>query len=367
MENHVSFPGLGLDFNLKETAIENCFGIEGFNIQWYGIILSFGIICAFLLFYFLATKREQIDPDTVYNITLMVIPIAIIGARFVYVVTEWDRYAGKGFAYMINIRNGGIAIYGAIIFGLFTVLIYNKIKKQSSLAMLDALAPAVMLGQTIGRWGNFMNAEAYGWSESAANLPWRMVLDHVYVDGVYMGKAAVHPTFLYESLWNAIGLIIIFAFIYRKKKFNGQVFCTYMGWYGLGRAFIEMIRADSLYIPGTTLKFSVLVGIICVIASVICWAVFQKRQKEEEAELAEYTPAYAKIRSVVSGEQNALDESVYEEELDLEAIDSIEDVEEPNDIDDIDDIAETDEIDEEDLETLAEQDLLDGDIEDTDA
>ncbi len=367
MKNHVSFPGLGLDFNLNETAIENCFGIEGFNIQWYGIILSFGIICAFLLFYFLATKKEEIDPDSAYNITLLVVPIAIFGARFVYVVTEWEHYAGKGLAYMINIRNGGIAIYGAIIFGLITVLIYNKIKKQSSLSMLDALAPAVMLGQTIGRWGNFMNAEAYGWSESAEKMPWRMVLDHVYVDDVYMGKAAVHPTFLYESLWNAIGLILIFAVFYRKKRFNGQIFCVYMGWYGLGRAFIEMIRADSLYIPGTTLKFSVLVGFLCLISAVICWFVFSKRQKEEEAELAEYTPAYAKIRAVISGEENALDESVYEseeEEIDLQAIDEIEDTEE--EIDEIDEIVALEEIDEAELETLSEQDLIDGDIEDTD-
>ncbi len=346
--NKVKFPGFNLEFTLNETA----FTVFGLDIKWYGIIITTGILLSFLLFYRLAVKREQLDPDSIYNITLLVMPIAIIGARFVYVVTEWeDRFKGKGFLNMINIRQGGIAIYGAIIFGLITVLIYNKIKKQSSLSMLDALAPAVMLGQTIGRWGNFVNAEAYGWSEGVENLPWRMWLEKVYIDDIYQPDIHfVHPTFLYESLWNALGLAIILLFLYRKKKFNGEIFFAYIGWYGLGRAYIETLRADSLYIVGS-LKFSVFVGIVCVIAAVIGELVLYSRHKEEKNEMAEYTSAFETVRIAMSKEEDALDQSVFEAEGGSE--DEAEDESEA-----------LDELDENDTEVLAEQDMLDGDIED---
>jgi phosphatidylglycerol:prolipoprotein diacylglycerol transferase len=305
----IGFPGLGWEFDISSTA----FTVFGINIQWYGIIISVGIILAFLLFHRLATKKEQISVDTVYNITLLAVPIAIIGARFVYVATRWDVYKGTGFWNIINIRGGGLAIYGAVIFGLLTVLVYNKIKKTSSLAMLDALAPAVMLGQIIGRWGNFMNGEAYGWTENIEKFPWRMWLEKVVVDGEDVTAKfghCVHPTFLYESLWNLIGLVIILAVLYRKKKFNGQIFCAYMGWYGFGRFFIEMIRADSLYIGG--LKFSVLVGALCFIASIICALVFAHRGKVEKEELEEYQSGFAAARIASEKEGDALDQSIYD-------------------------------------------------------
>lgn len=343
--NEVKFPGLGLEFTLNETA----FTVFGLEIKWYGVIITTGILLAFLLFYHYAVKKEQLDPDSIYNITLLVMPIAIIGARFVYVVTEWeDRFKGKGFINMINIRQGGIAIYGAIIFGLITVLVYNKIKKQSSFAMLDALAPAVMLGQAIGRWGNFVNAEAYGWSEGVENLPWRMWLEKVYIDDIYQKDIHfVHPTFLYESLWNVLGLALILFVLYRKKKFNGEIFFAYLGWYGLGRAYIETLRADSLYIVGT-LKFSVFVGIVCVIAAIIGEIVLYRRHKEEKSEMSEYTSAFESVRIATSNEEDALDQSVFDTESE-EAADEAE---------------ELDELDENDIETLSEQDMLDGDIED---
>ncbi len=298
----VAFPGLGLEFNLNPTA----FTVFGIDIQWYGIILSTGIVLAFLLLLHNAVKKEGFDSDTVYNITLLIVPISIIGARFVYVATKWDYYKTKGFFDIINIRGGGIAIYGAIIFGLVTVLIYNKIKHINTFSMLDALAPSVMLGQIVGRWGNFMNAEAYGWSEGVENLPWRMELDRVYIDGIYQPDIHfVHPTFFYESLWNAIGLALILLVLYRKKKFDGEIFFAYIGWYGLGRAFIESIRADSLYLIGT-LKFSVFVGIVCVIAAIIGEIVLYKKHKNEQEELKEYKPSYASARMQSSNEADAL-------------------------------------------------------------
>ncbi len=342
MMNRIAFPEIGLEFNINPTA----FTVFGIEIQWYGIILSLGIVSAFLLFYYLATKKEQIILDTVYNVTLLVVPIAIIGARFVYVATKWEDYKGKGFLNMINIRAGGIAIYGAILFGLATVLIYNKIKRSSSLSMLDSLAPAVMLGQTIGRWGNFVNAEAYGWSEGIDSLPWRMEIDFAKIDGVYINNsfphtANVHPTFLYESLWNLLGLAIILLFLYRKKKFDGEIFFAYMGWYGLGRAFIETLRADSLYLFGS-LKFSVFVGIVCVIASVIGEIVLAIRARTEMTEMAEYRSEFATVKMALAKEDDALAEPKFENEEENEA--------------ELEELGDADEV------TLAEQDSLDGDI-----
>lgn len=344
----IAFPQFGWEFNINSTAIEDLFGIEGFNVQWYGVILSLGIVCAFLLFYRLAVKKEQINADSVYNITLLAVPSAIIGARVVYVATRWEHYKGTGFMNIINIRNGGIAIYGAIIFGLAVVLIYNKIKKTPALSMLDALAPAVMLGQVIGRWGNFVNAEAYGWSAGIDKLPWRMELDNVYVDGVSIGTACVHPTFLYESLWNAIGLAIILFVLYRKKKFNGEMFFAYMGWYGLGRAFIEYLRADSLYI-GNTFKFSIVVGVICVIAAIIGEIILFKKNKNEASELAEYKSAFSAVAVAVSKESDAL---AYENGA-------------PDPETDEEDGVSDEETDEYDAEALAEQDSLDGEPDET--
>lgn len=343
--NKITFPGLGLEFNISETA----FTVFGLEIKWYGIILTTGILLAFFLFYYLAVKREMIDVDTVYNIVLLILPIAIIGARFVYVVTEWDRFKGKGFINMINIRNGGIAIYGAIIFGLAAVLIYNKVKKTSSLSMLDALAPAVMLGQTIGRWGNFVNAEAYGWSEDVDKLPWRMELERYVIDGRLNPPevTSVHPTFLYESIWNFIGLAIILIFLYRKKKFNGEIFFAYMGWYGLGRAYIETLRADSLYIVGN-IKFSVVVGIVCVIAAIIGEITLYRRYKEEQLEMSDYKSAFEAVKVALSKEEDALKQGEIEE-IHEEA-------------EEINEGSELEELEDDDAETLAEQDLLDGDI-----
>lgn len=333
--NRIAFPGLGLEFNVNETA----FTLFGLDIQWYGIILSTGIIFAFFMFSYLANKKEGILLDNVYNLTLIVVPIAIIGARFVYVATNWADYAGTGIINIINIRNGGIAIYGAILFGLATVLIFNKIARINSLSMLDALAPSVMLGQIIGRWGNFVNAEAYGWSEGIENLPWRMELDYVRVDGQWVNvfqphTACVHPTFLYESLWNLIGLSIILFLLYRNKKFNGEIFFAYMGWYGIGRAFIEMIRADSLYIFGE-LKFSVFVGFCCFFAAIIGEIILYYRHKEEVKELSKYHSQFDSLRIKLEPQTT---EQEPEEEIQ--------------------------ELEDDDPEVLKEQDLLDGEISD---
>ncbi|MEG2118450.1 MAG: prolipoprotein diacylglyceryl transferase, partial [Clostridia bacterium] len=252
MHSTIGFPGLGLEFNFSRTA----FSIFGINVQWYGIILTAGILVAFFLFYRRATKTEGIKEDDVLNVTLFTVPIAIIGARLFFVLTSLDKYTN--FWDVFKIWKGGIAIYGAIIFGAATVYIYCRVKKIKALRLLDAISPAVMMGQIIGRWGNFINAEAYGWSAGVEKLPWRMTVGNVYIDDVIHPEIQfVHPTFLYESLWNLIGFIIIQIF-YKHKKKDGQILLMYVGWYGLGRGLIELLRTDSLRVFGA--KIFVILG-----------------------------------------------------------------------------------------------------------
>lgn len=266
---HVSFPGLGMEkgFDINPVA----FSISGFDIRWYAIIICVGIFAAFIYFYRRARRTELIPEDDIYNITLFTVPIAIIGARFLYVITTLDRY--DSFYDMINIRNGGLAIYGAIIFGGIVVLVYTLLKRISTLSVLDALSPAVMMGQIIGRWGNFMNGEAFGDSKHIANIPWRMVLDNTYANGAHM-TAVTHPTFLYESIWNLLGFIVLNV-IYKYKKFDGQIFFLYVAWYGFGRAFIELLRTDSLEIFG--LKLMVILGFLSCVAAIVAYIIVRKK------------------------------------------------------------------------------------------
>lgn len=286
--NHITFPGLGLDFKLNEIA----FSIGSIQVRWYGIILCTGIIAAFLYFMRRASKTEGIDPDHVYNITLLAVIVAIIGARFTYVVTNLDKY--HTFKQMINIPEGGIAIYGAIIFGGAVVILYCKIKKLKTFSVLDSMAPAVMLGQIIGRWGNFVNAEAYGYSEGVDKLPWRMGLDRVFINDHYKANIQfVHPTFIYESLWNLVGFILI-NIAYKKKKFDGQIFFYYVAWYGLGRGFIEMLRTDSLRVLG--FKLSVIIGFASLLIAVLMLIVLSKKSKKDLQNAMSYESKYAALK-----------------------------------------------------------------------
>ena len=285
--NHITFPGLGLEFNIDPVA----FTIGNISVQWYGIILCAGIICAFMYFLWRAAKTEGIESDHVYNVTLIAVVTAIFGARFVYVITNLDQY--DTFLEMINIPGGGLAIYGGIIFGGIATLAYSAVKKLNTYALLDAMAPAVLIGQIIGRWGNFVNAEAYGYSAGVEKLPWRMGLDRVYVDGVFRSDIAfVHPTFLYEALWNLLGFILI-SIIYKRKKFDGQIVLSYIAWYGLGRGFIEMLRSDSLRVLG--LKFSVLIGFASFAIAVILMFVRAGSAKKELATAVGYESKFAAV------------------------------------------------------------------------
>ncbi|HWQ51500.1 MAG TPA: bifunctional methylenetetrahydrofolate dehydrogenase/methenyltetrahydrofolate cyclohydrolase FolD [Terriglobales bacterium] len=247
----ISFPGLGIyDLEINRVA----FSVYGKDIYWYGIIIATGFFLGVMLAARLA-KRSGIDPDRIIDLTLIATPVAIIGARAYYVLTTLGEY--DSFYEMIAIWNGGIAIYGAILSGLAVVLLYCRIKKLPLMRVLDCLAPAVILGQAIGRWGNFVNQEAFG---GPCDLPWRMEL-------VINGEVtAVHPTFLYESLWNILGFVLLLL-VFRRKKRDGRVFWSYMGWYGFGRFFIEGLRVDSLYVG--QFRISQLVGVAAVAISII--------------------------------------------------------------------------------------------------
>ncbi len=286
----VSFPGLGIgEFTIDPVAIRIPIG-GGIEIRWYGILIVTGIILAFLYCAYRA-KQEGINFDNLLDIAIFTIVFAVIGARAYYVLTTLDQY--ESFWEMIAIWNGGIAIYGAIIGGAITIYVVCKIKKLNFLKMMDAAGPAVMIGQIIGRWGNFCNGEAFGSEIPEGNWLYfiRMGLNS---SNTSFNTMYVHPTFLYESLWNLVGFVII-HFLYKKKKFDGQVVLMYLTWYGFGRMFIEGLRTDSLYIPGTPIRISQVVGFLCfalgTLALILCLVKANRREKDS----AEYTLAYKKI------------------------------------------------------------------------
>ena len=230
----LSFPGLGIgEFDVNSEA----FSIFGISIAWYALIITFGMVCAVVYTMYRAGKIGIITDD-ILDYALFVIPIGILGARLYYVLTTLEEY--KTFADVLNIRNGGLAIYGGIIAGALAVLGVSYVKKIYFFAMADCCTPGIILAQAIGRWGNFMNGEAFG---SETNIFCRMGVQN-FLTGNKM--IYVHPTFLYESLWNVLGFVLINIF-YKHKKYDGQIFLMVFGWYGLGRMFIEGLRADSLY------------------------------------------------------------------------------------------------------------------------
>lgn len=313
----ISFPGLGIgEFTINPVAFTIPIG-SGIEVRWYGIIIVTGIILAFLYSAY-RSKQEGIIFDDLLDIAIFTIVFAVIGARAYYVLTSLDKY--DSFGEMIAIWNGGLAIYGAVIAGAITVFIVCKVKKLNAVKMMDAAAPAVMIGQIIGRWGNFCNGEAFGEVLTEGNWLYfiRMGLNS---HNTGFETMMVHPTFLYESLWNLVGFIII-HFLYNKKKFDGQVVLMYLTWYGFGRMLIEGLRTDSLYIG--VFRISQVVGFLCFVLGMIALIVLFIRANRQEKDKEEYIPAYKKI---------SRPQSFFEENLKSE----IEDSENSTDIKDVED------------------------------
>lgn len=246
----IQFPGLGLEFNIDRVA----FSLFGKDIYWYGIIIGLGVMIA-LIYGLYEANRVGFDTNALLDLVIYGIIFGIIGARLYYVIFNFKNYSS--FWDIFKIWEGGIAIYGGIIGAVTAGYIYCKKKKQNFLLALDIASIPFLIGQAIGRWGNFVNREAYG---SETTLPWRMT---IYNE---VGKlVSVHPTFLYESLWNVVGIVILI--LYRKhKKFTGELFALYMTWYGLGRFWIEGLRTDSLMLG--PIRISQLVAIITAIIGI---------------------------------------------------------------------------------------------------
>lgn len=270
MDSHwISFPGLNIEpFVVDPVA----FSLLGRDVMWYGVIICTGLILA-VLYAYRQFRKEGFTEDEFLNLVIFLIPISVVCARLYYVIFDpTPNY--HSFLDVIAIWRGGIGIYGAIIGGAVTAVIYAKVIKKPVMKLLDCLAPAVMIGQMIGRWGNFVNAEAHG---GITDLPWRMGLSPYYENVPYSDDYMVyyHPTFLYESLWNLLGFLIIHFIINKRKKYDGQTTYFYLAWYGLGRGFIELLRTDSLEILG--FKVSALVGFGCALIFGILYLVFRKR------------------------------------------------------------------------------------------
>ena len=254
MDQAISFPGLGLSFNPSRVA----FSIGAKDIYWYGIIIAVG----FLLAVAYALRRSEqfgLTQDNIIDMLICAVPLAVVFARLYYCLFEWELYRDDPIR-ILYVWEGGLAIYGGVIGAVLAVAIFTKVKKIKTSAMLDIGGLGLLIGQSIGRWGNFMNREAHG---GITDSFLRMGITDAAGNTAY-----VHPTFLYESLWNALGLLIL-HFFSKRRKYDGQIFVMYLGWYGLGRMFIEGLRTDSLYLMGTNLRISQLVAGLCVVFAVI--------------------------------------------------------------------------------------------------
>ncbi|NLZ45686.1 MAG: prolipoprotein diacylglyceryl transferase, partial [Clostridiales bacterium] len=284
------FPFFGKGDNILKSGIKIdrvMFTIPGtdIDIYWYGFLIGLGILLG-MIYLFRNMKNHGVDPDRAIDSIIGGIIGALVFGRLYYVIFTLENYksatGGLDFKAIINVRDGGMAIYGGIIGGILVGGIIAKIRKVKLSALLDVTGPAFLIGQAIGRWGNFFNTEAFG---TNTKLPWGMMsrstmeyLSQNYGEiaqnsGVMVDvNLPVHPCFLYESLWCILGFAILHLYT-KHRKFDGEVFLMYIGWYGLGRFFIEMLRTDSLYFG--KIKISELIAGTCVIAAIILIIVFR--------------------------------------------------------------------------------------------
>ncbi len=305
--NVVSFPGLGLGpIELNRVA----FTLLGKPFYWYGIIAGAGFLLGLLVALW-QVKRLKVNVDHFIDTVLLATPFAIIGARAYYVLMRLDYY--DSFYSAIAIWEGGLAIYGGVIGGVLAALIYCRARKINVWEILDVAGGALLLGQAIGRWGNFINVEAYGYETT---LPWRMQL----ASGV-----AVHPTFLYESLIDIAGVVLILL-LTRHRKFKGELFWVYMGWYGLGRAFVEGLRTDSLMLG--SVRISQLLGVLFFLVSVAMIVMNLRRIKRQKLDETEYTPVFSENLAAAEGMEQAGPDETAEEPDAEETVDAEVSVEE---------------------------------------
>ena len=248
----ISFPGLGIDsFNVGSVA----FTLFGRPIAWYALIITFGIVCAFAYIWW-RCREIDVNFDRLMDVGLPTVLFGILGARLFYVLTTLKDGGYENLLDVLAIWEGGLAIYGGLIAGALTVIVMTRLKRVPFMKFADCACPSLVLAQAIGRWGNFMNGEAFG---AETDIFCRMGIRNVLTG---FQTIYVHPTFLYESLWNILGFTLLNLF-YRHRKYDGQIFHLTFAWYGFGRMFIELLRSDSLYISSHHAwytKISVLIG-----------------------------------------------------------------------------------------------------------
>ena len=286
MDMQIYFPNLGI---FLENVGKN-FNVFGFEIAFYGCTMATGIIVGYLMAAREAKRTGQ-NPDDYLDMLLYAVFFAIIGARLYYVIFKWDYY-GQNLMQIFNLRQGGLAIYGGIIGAFTTVYFFAKKRKLSFAQMLDTACPGLAAGQVIGRWGNFFNREAFGGYTDglfAMQLPVSAVRSGEITEQMWENLEVingiefiqVHPTFLYEGMWN-VG-VIIFLYLYRKhKKFQGELVLWYLVLYGVGRFWVESLRTDQLLIPGIGFPISQLLGAVMAVVGLIAIFVGHKKAKENK-------------------------------------------------------------------------------------
>ncbi|MCU6687279.1 prolipoprotein diacylglyceryl transferase [Dorea acetigenes] len=282
MHTSIEFPNLGIHLeNVGKTLT-----IFQFDIAYYGIVIGLGIVAGLLVAMYVAKRTKQ-EPENYIDLAMFAVVFGIIGARIYYVVFSWDMYKDHILS-IFNIREGGLAIYGGVIAAVITVFVFARVKKLSAPLLLDTAVFGLVTGQMIGRWGNFFNREAFG--EYTDNLfAMRLPLDAVRstsdvtekmwahletIDGV--DYIQVHPTYLYESIWCLLVLVLLFIYL-RHKVFDGEVFLVYLAGYGIGRFWIEGLRTDQLLLPGIGLPVSQVLAGVLVMVSVILIIVFRRK------------------------------------------------------------------------------------------
>ena len=317
----ISFPGLFGDweFNPDPIAIH-----IGHGIYWYGIILA----CAMLAGLFLCMKQAKrfgLTEDNVLDLVLWAVPCCILGSRIYYVIFYLDLYRNADgsldWGRIIAIWDGGLAIYGTVIAGVIVVLIFTKVKKLRFAAMTDLAAMGLLLGQIIGRWANFINREAFG---GLTDLPWRMrlwVSASQYIE--------VHPTFLYESLWNLVGLLLMLFVVTKGRRFDGENTWFYFLWYGLGRAWIEGLRTDSLYLfdwtfMGQPIRVSQALSLVMVVVAAFM-LFYNIKIKKRTADGLLVNQVAAVAAETAEAEENIPSEEILTEETTAEASETEED------------------------------------------
>lgn len=281
---NIYFPYLNLSFNIDSVA----FTVFGIPIYWYGIILTSGIILGLLTAMYIS-KKEGINPDYILDFLLVDIVFALIGARLYFVIFNWEYYKDH-LGQILNIRQGGIAIYGAILASVIVAIVYTKVRRINFWQFGDIAAYGLLVGQAIGRYGNFVNKEAFGdytnnllamriLKSDAATALTQNILDHTVIENG-LEYIQVHPTFFYESTWNI--LLLIGLLIYHKhKKAHGEIFFMYITGYGIGRFWIEGLRTDQLILNFINIPASQVVAVISVILGVVGIIICRKKSSKK--------------------------------------------------------------------------------------